>query len=149
MSSRDLILSTKRQDVFSAGASPTSYIRLFNQRLLADAPSWAADIRESCLAWRQSTTAGDFAHLLVWRPSPGGTTLTSLTPQLERRVLCYALLSVLPDEALPKVCDSLLDYYDAYFGPIATFISSTPAPQRFSARPSNKRLKAEFRAPEE
>src|SRR5437667_71972 len=107
MSSHVLIPFTKKRDISSAGASPTRCIRLFNQRLLPESASWVADIRENCLAWGQSTTAGDFAHLLVWRPSSTGTTLTSLTPQLEKRVMCHALLSVLPDEAVPKVCESL------------------------------------------
>src|SRR5260370_21792765 len=147
MSSHDLIPFTRRRDISSGGASPTRCIRLFNQRLLADDTSWVADIRENCLAWGQSTTAGDFAHLLVWRPSPGGTTLTSLTPQLEKRVMCHALLSVLPDEALPKVCESLLDYYDAYFGSVEASTWSLPTSQKASARPSPKRLKAEFRGP--
>src|SRR5712692_372545 len=149
MSSRDLIPFTKRRDTSSGGASPTRCIRLFNQRQLPDTPSWVADLRENYLAWGQSTTAGDFAHLLVWRPSPGGTTLTSLTPQLEKRVMCHALLSILPDEALPKVCESLLDYYDAYFGPLATSTWISPTFQKAPARTSSKRLKAEFRAPEE
>src|SRR6266851_2119368 len=119
MSSRDLIPFTARRAIFSGGASPTRSIRLFSQKPLAEAPSWAAEGCENYLAWSQSTTAGDFAHLLLWRPS-SGTTLTSVTPQLERRAICHALLSVLPDDALPKVCESLLDYYDAYFGPLPT-----------------------------
>src|SRR2546427_2515796 len=149
MSSRDLIPFTKRRDTSSAGASPTRYIRLFNQSQLPDTLSWVADISQNYVAWGQSTTSGDFAHLLVWRPSPSGTTLTSLTPQLEKRVMCHALLSVLPDEALPKVCESLIDYYDAYFGPIVTSSRIVSAPQKASAKTSSKRLRAEFRVPEE
>jgi len=117
--------------------------------MLLDAFPWTTGIHESCLAWGQSTTAGDFAHLLLWRPSGGGTTLTSLTPELEKRFLCHALLSVLPDDALPQLCGSLLDYYDAYFGSPLTSTWNNSSPNRVSARTSNKRLKAEFRAPEE
>jgi hypothetical protein len=56
---------------------------------------------------------GTFSHFITFQPER-----TTLSPESARnviaRILCYAILSRLPDDALPELSESLADMYFFY-----------------------------------
>lgn len=107
---------TNALDLCFAGASPSVSTQPWNQspfkiRIFG---SGTSDISAD-FEWDAQVGGGTVSHFITFLPQQTDPS-PELFSSLRTRLLCYVILSHLPDEALREVCEALGDAY-AYYQP--------------------------------
>lgn len=88
--------------------------------LLSD-DAWESLTRSgtATIAWHESRAGGLFAHLVKLEQGTTDAIQWQYLSHLRGRVACHILISKMPDQALPELCETLEDLYRFYVGPPA------------------------------
>jgi len=135
MDSNYLMPLTEKQGSSSAGALPTvstsdwthSLLRHLNETLPATGNTAYFAI---CGNWPGARTAH---YLVLESPSTQGASPLNLMYVFQRFV-CQVLVSQLPNEVLPELCESISEIYEYYVKPPATPSRYEPPPTKMPAR---------------
>lgn len=147
MQSKYSMVSTKKLGGYSAGALSPNFTTLWDPKQAVDVFQGLGGQTSFLLGLSETFPGANITHFVSL-----DVTATAESPALERarqRLISYLLVSRLPDEALPELCETLGDMYEFYSAHPHT-PPALPSPTReIRARLGEKYERPEFYASEE
>jgi hypothetical protein len=84
------------------------------------------------------------AHLYTFQAQTTQDSPQTIPPELLTRLYCHAMVSVMPDEALPELVESLRDLELQFLTPTQSGEASVASTSKFSAKVGNPIPRPEF-----